>query len=96
MAIIAAGGILVWSGIYNQSLSSALGSILRGQKPSQGPQVATSVPGAPGTTVSPGTTSSAVANDALKYVGSPYVWVEPRGPALAGTRGPTAQASLTW
>lgn len=87
VAIIAAGGILVWSGIYNQSLSSALGSILRGQKPSQGPQVATSVPGAPGTTVSPGTTSSAVANDALKYVGSPYVWGGAPGTGLGRDTG---------
>jgi hypothetical protein len=50
VAIIAAGGILAWSGIYNQSLTSALGSILKGKAPTPGAQVVTSV-----TPVTPGT-----------------------------------------
>lgn len=41
VAIIAAGGVLAWSGLFNQSLANALGSILKGQKPSPGPQAAT-------------------------------------------------------
>jgi len=70
VAIIAAGGILAWSGIYNQTLTSSLGSILTGKAPTAGPQTVTPV----SASAAPGTTDSAVANDAMKYAGSSYVW----------------------
>lgn len=38
VAVIAAGGILVWSGLFNQSLTSALGSLLTGKAPTKGSQ----------------------------------------------------------
>lgn len=72
VAVVAVGGLLVWSGIYNQSLTNALGAILKGQKPAPGPQVSTQVNVS--SSGAPGTTSSAVANDALKYAGNRYVW----------------------
>ena len=70
VAFIAGGALLAWSGIYNQTLTSALGSLLKGNAPTPGPQVQISVP----TSGSVTTTNSAVANDALKYVGNKYVW----------------------
>src|SRR5437773_644145 len=41
VGIIAAGGILAWSGVYNQSLTDTLSSLLKGSKPTPGPQAAT-------------------------------------------------------
>lgn len=43
VAIIAAGGILAWSGLFNQSITNTLGSILKGKQPQQGPQASTAV-----------------------------------------------------
>src|SRR6202050_5582190 len=51
VAIIAVGGILTWSGIYNQSLTNTLGSLIQGKPPTAGAQNVTSVvaPVTPGT-----------------------------------------------
>lgn len=43
VGIITAGGLLVWSGIFNQSLTNTLGSLLKGKAPSAGPQAVTTV-----------------------------------------------------
>lgn len=85
VAVIVSGGILVWSGVYNQSLTNTLGSILTGQKPSPGPQVVNQVSGAPAG--APGASSSTVANTALKYAGSRYVWGGAPGTAAGVDQG---------
>jgi cell wall-associated NlpC family hydrolase len=71
-----AGGVLMYSGIQNVTIQNVLGSLAKGTVPPKGPaeQFATvpaSAPTAPGAV---GTTNSAIANTALKYVGNRYVW----------------------
>ena len=65
VAVIAAGGILVWSGLFNQSLTAALGSLLTGKAPTPGPQEQIAVTTSDyGPNVSTPTNSSAAANQA--------------------------------
>ncbi len=84
VAFIAAGGLLVWSGIYNQTLTASLGSILKGNAPTAGPQT-TDTAALSGTSATSSTTditatNSAIANDALQYVGDGYVYGGPSTP----------------
>jgi hypothetical protein len=83
VAIIAAGGILTWSGIYNQSLSNALGSIISGTAPKAGPQTATDVSQTTETSPAGGTITSTggepsgsdASNQALgKMMAAAYGW----------------------
>jgi len=77
VAIIAAGGILAWSGIYNQTLTSALGSILKGTKPAAGPQTVDTDISTPATSTPTGGAQggSASANQAIaKLLCQPYGW----------------------
>jgi hypothetical protein len=66
VGIIAAGGILVWSGVYNQSLANTLGSLLKGSKPSSGPQAAAPVDLSGGGTALAGTSTQYDSGNALQ------------------------------
>lgn len=79
----AAGGIILWSGIAGSTLSDTFQALLKGQKPTANDQpvsgpslnVLDAAGGSSaGTSGAPGTTDSQVANDALGYQGSAYVW----------------------
>ena len=85
VAFIAAGGVLVWSGIENQPVAAVLRSLARGQAPPKGPPETFATPGqstaaggAPGIPGGPGSLGSAsgqaIAADALRYEGAGYVW----------------------
>jgi cell wall-associated NlpC family hydrolase len=85
LGMIAVGGILVFSGIENTSITAILSSLAKGAKPGKGPGELFATPGStgPNTTVGDntnqgqGATGSAIADDALKYVGHVYVWGGP-------------------
>lgn len=65
VAIIAVGGILAWSGLFNQSLTAVLGSLLTGKAPTPGPQEQIAVTDSlVGPNVSTPTNSTAAANQA--------------------------------
>jgi cell wall-associated NlpC family hydrolase len=70
---MAAGGVLVWSGINNVTITATLTSLLKGTAPTPGP-AAQLVSSTGGTTAGTPQTSSALANDALRYVGHPYLY----------------------
>ena len=76
-----AGFTLLWSGVKNTTLQATLTAFLKGQAPTPGPAqnlsigVQDNAPSStlePGATTGQGTTSSAIANDALAYVGHCY------------------------
>lgn len=74
---MAAGGILVWSGLKGASLSTSLKSLISGQAPSGanvepvGTPAGSSAAGA-GSASGPGAAVSGIAGDALRYEGHPY------------------------
>jgi cell wall-associated NlpC family hydrolase len=82
VAFIAAGGVLVFSGVENTPVGTVLRSLARGQAPPKGapetfatPGTASTVPGVPGGPGSLGSASGqAIAADALRYQGAGYVW----------------------
>src|ERR1035441_380696 len=80
---IAVGGLITWSGIENNSIAVTLKSLLSGQTPTPGPGSTISVtpPSSSGVATSgaggSSATGSAIANDALKYVGHAYVYGGP-------------------
>ena len=75
------GGVVLISGVSGNTVAMTLKSLLKGKYPGKGPQnigtpqlgVAKGSGSGSGS-VTPGSTSSAVANDALGYVGNKYVW----------------------
>lgn len=92
VAFIAAGGVLVWSGIENQPVTAVLRSLARGQAPAKGApetfatpgQSTLTAPGVPGGTATLGQgTGGAIAADALRYQGHPYQYGGAPGPAGA-------------
>jgi cell wall-associated NlpC family hydrolase len=76
VAITTAGFVLLWSGVKGQSLGYTLKDLLRGKVvPAAKEAPPTIGVGGPGTVAAtPGTTGSAIADEALKYVGHPYSW----------------------
>lgn len=78
VAYTAAGLVLVLSGVRNDPLAATITSLLKGQvpapHPSGPPTIGVSGSNTQQNTNSAGTTDSAIANDALKYIGHPYVY----------------------
>jgi cell wall-associated NlpC family hydrolase len=86
LGLAIAGGILIWSGIENVTIQQVLESLAKGTVPPKGPAEQFATPGNSSASSSAGssiTTSSAIANDALTYVGNKYVW----GGAPGTTKG---------
>jgi cell wall-associated NlpC family hydrolase len=80
---IAAGAILAWSGIENASLKATVTSLISGKapRPSTGTDaIAQVAPVAAASSVASATTSSAIANDALRYSGHAYLFGGAPGP----------------
>lgn len=85
VAVMAAGGILAWSGIYNQTVPTVLRSIISGQAPAAGPAAsyvstaATTSGGTSGGSAAAGDTGAgtqtAAHNQAIaKLLAAPYGW----------------------
>lgn len=77
LGLVAAGGLLTYSGLYNQKVGTILGEIVKGQAPTAGPAgnyVAASAGSAAGASTPALATNNAFASDAQKYLGTPYVW----------------------
>jgi cell wall-associated NlpC family hydrolase len=75
VAFIAAGGVLVWSGVENEPVTSVLRSLASGQAPAKGPAetFATPAAAAPSSSGNLGSGSGAqIAQDALSYAGHCY------------------------
>lgn len=72
---VAAGSILLWSGIKGWNVSKFVGELITGKKPTGADEYALVDPNSAGGT-SGGTiaTSSGIANDAQKYVGHGYTY----------------------
>jgi cell wall-associated NlpC family hydrolase len=76
------GGILLWSGINNKGVLATARDILQGTKPVPGAKQSFTLGASNGSAAGTGgvpaagtaATSSAIANTALSYVGSRYVW----------------------
>lgn len=82
IAYALSGTVLVWSGVKNATLQDTLTSFLHGQLPAANPTGPIQIglnnnSSGSGSGQSATATSSAVANDALKYVGHKYVWGGP-------------------
>jgi len=80
LALVAAGGVLVYSGVENTSVAGVLRSLSKGKAPQPGPFPAGGG-GTPGVAqagtepTGPGSaTGAAIAQDALQYKGAGYVW----------------------
>ena len=92
LAIAGAGAIFLWSGLKGKSISAVLRAIVSGQNP-QNVASSTGIASVTGTgnpnatpqqtgNISGGSVSgSAIANDALKYVGHPYLYGGAPGPS---------------
>lgn len=72
------GFILLWSGLKNTTVKDTLTAFLKGQAPQAHPtgpvSVSVTEPQNSGSSSPASVTSSAIANDALKYVGHPYIY----------------------
>jgi hypothetical protein len=106
VAIITAGGILTWSGIYNQSLTNALGSIIQGKAPTAGAQTVTNTSTAqadlntgtsiPGVTVGiPAGVASGSNEAVLEAVAATHGWVGSEWTALYNVEMREAGFNLT-
>lgn len=101
VAYATAGFVLLWSGVKNATLKDTLTSFLKGQPPAANPTGSITVglsgtgSGTAGTAPgAPGTTASEIANDALRYVGHPYVYGG--SPGTAGTSGWDCSSFANW
>src|ERR1039458_3438819 len=83
VAFVAIGGVLVWSGIENEPVTAIFRSLASGKAPAKGPGETFATPGvatgAAGndSATGAGATGSAIADDALRYVGHPPPWGAP-------------------
>ncbi len=77
-AYAASGFVLLWSGVKNTTLQATLTAFLKGQAPQANPTGAITVgladSSAAASSSAPGTTPSAIANDALQYEGHAYLY----------------------
>ena len=71
LAYIAVGGVLVFSGVENTTITQVFRSLSKGQAPVAGPQSQLNIST---TAAVSGNTNSSIANDALRYQGAGYVW----------------------
>jgi len=80
LAMVAAGGILAWSGLFNKTVTQTIQDLVRGEKPVPGPPGGTPlVSGSGGTGGEVGTGTGnpqgqVIAADALGYQGAGYEW----------------------
>lgn len=77
VGIIVAGGVLIFSGLFNQSLGNTLGSLLTGKVPAKGPQSVSQVSTTASVVSSSGSPSSASAkaNEATgRLMAGSYGW----------------------
>lgn len=77
LAYTALGAVVLWSGFKGETISDTFRSLLQGQAPAGGEEpIIGSMASSAGTAAAgtPGTTDSAIANTALRYTGSRYVW----------------------
>src|SRR6266849_4865848 len=78
IAMLSAGGILVWSGLNNKKITQTIQDLVQGKQPQPGPSggtVSNVSPGSGGTVIGAGSASGqAIAQDALQYQGRGYVW----------------------
>jgi hypothetical protein len=80
LAAMAAGGVLVWSGIQNRSITDTLTSLLKGTQPTPGPAATlVSATGSTAATAPAGNTTAGTANAALnqniaRLLAAPYGW----------------------
>jgi cell wall-associated NlpC family hydrolase len=72
LAFIAVGGVLVWSGIENEPVTDIFRSLATGKAPTKGPAETFATAATASTTGTLPASSSAIANDAMTYVGHPY------------------------
>jgi cell wall-associated NlpC family hydrolase len=76
------GVVLLWSGLHNQKITTAIQDIVQGKKPAAGPFPTIGSSSYYGTGVGPigggsaagSTTGSAIANDAIQYQGHCYLY----------------------
>jgi cell wall-associated NlpC family hydrolase len=87
VALIAAGGVLVWSGVENEPVTAIFRGLARGKPPAKGPPETYATPAAAsdqqldsGNTIGATATGSAIANDAMQYNGHCYLYGGAPGP----------------
>jgi cell wall-associated NlpC family hydrolase len=98
LGAIAAGGVFAYAGIKGYSVPRTIQDLITGKNPSGqsqanpiGTPVQTSAAASPGAA---GTTDSAVANDALRYAGHPYIYGG--APGTNGTSGWDCSSFCNW
>lgn len=112
IGITGLGLLILWSGITNAGILASVQSLARGVAPTPGtPQVpflkaaqanpqnvAFSIPGVNGGTVTGGSGNSAIASTALEYQGYTYIWggSDPRPVAQGGDGGVDCYGLLTY
>lgn len=100
LAYTATGAVVLWSGIRGTSISDTFRGLLAGQAPTTNtepiiPAVAASSDSATsGSSAGSAATASAIANDALKYAGHPYLYGG--APGTAGTRPWDCSSFCNW
>jgi cell wall-associated NlpC family hydrolase len=72
LAYIALGGVLLYSGLENVTMATLLRDLASGKKPVPGPPETYATPAVASAGSGTPATGSAIANDALQYVGHPY------------------------
>jgi peptidoglycan DL-endopeptidase CwlO len=84
--LMSAGALFVWSGVRGGSVLGSLRDVVAGVQPKAGtmPIVTTALSTGGGV---PGQGNSAIANDALRYTGTPYVWAGANPPHGADCSG---------
>lgn len=99
VAYAGAGFVLLWSGVKNATLKDTLTSFLKGQAPTANPTGSVTIgldseSSSSSSSGTAGTTSSAIANDALKYVGHKYVFGG--SPGTNGQGGWDCSSMVNW
>jgi cell wall-associated NlpC family hydrolase len=94
VASVAVGSIFVWSGLKGWNVTQTIGEVIKGQLPAGSEVNVLTAPGSGGSSGGPGTTNSAVANDALKYVGHGYTYGGAPGPN--GTSNWDCSSFVNW
>ena len=96
LAAIAAGSLFLYAGLRGFSVLTAIKNIVRGIAPGSGQHTAAIAGTAAlaGTAAAAGTTPSAIANDALRYQGHPYVYGG--APGSSGMAGWDCSSFANW